>query len=46
MPRTPTSVEEIAKKRGASMAQISLAWVLTKEGSCTPIRVGPREEMH
>jgi aryl-alcohol dehydrogenase-like predicted oxidoreductase len=30
-------VEEIAKKRGASMAQISLAWVLTKEVVTAPI---------
>ncbi|KAI9443383.1 Aldo/keto reductase [Lactarius indigo] len=30
-------VEEIAKKRGASMAQISLAWTLTKEVVSAPI---------
>ncbi|KAI9464944.1 Aldo/keto reductase [Lactarius psammicola] len=30
-------VEEIAKKRGASMAQISLAWTLTKEVISAPI---------
>ncbi|KAH9002768.1 Aldo/keto reductase [Lactarius hatsudake] len=30
-------VEEIAKKRGASMAQISLAWTLTKEIVSAPI---------
>ena len=35
-PLNSTSVEEIAKKRGASMAQISLAWILTKEGSYVP----------
>jgi aryl-alcohol dehydrogenase-like predicted oxidoreductase len=35
--RTTTSVEEIANKRGVSMAQISLAWVLTKEVVTAPI---------
>jgi len=34
---TTQSVEEIAKKRGASMAQISLAWTLTKEVVSAPI---------
>ena len=27
------SVEELAKKRNVSMAQVALAWTLTKEGS-------------
>ncbi|KAJ7581565.1 aryl-alcohol dehydrogenase [Mycena floridula] len=30
-------VEEIAKKRGASMAQISLAWIFQKPGVAAPI---------
>lgn len=30
-------VEEIANKRGVSMAQISIAWVLSKEGVTAPI---------
>ncbi|KAJ7707514.1 NADP-dependent oxidoreductase domain-containing protein [Mycena rosella] len=30
-------VEEIAKKRGISMAQVSVAWVLSKEGVSAPI---------
>jgi len=30
-------VEEVAKKRGASMAQISLAWILTKEAVSAPV---------
>ncbi|KAJ7775121.1 aryl-alcohol dehydrogenase [Mycena metata] len=30
-------VEEIAKKRGITMAQVSLAWVLSKEGVSAPI---------
>ncbi|KAJ3572987.1 hypothetical protein NP233_g2725 [Leucocoprinus birnbaumii] len=30
-------VEEIAKKKGASMAQISLAWVMSKPGVTAPI---------
>ncbi|KXN85848.1 Versiconal hemiacetal acetate reductase [Leucoagaricus sp. SymC.cos] len=30
-------VEEIAKKRGISMAQVSVAWMLTKDPSCAPI---------
>jgi hypothetical protein len=30
--RIPNSVEEIAKKRGISMAQVSVAWCLSKEG--------------
>lgn len=33
----PTSVEEIAKKRSASMAQISLAWILTKDVVSAPV---------
>ena len=28
----PKSVEEIANKRGVSMAQVSVAWTLSKEG--------------
>ena len=31
------SVEELAKKKGVSMAQISLAWMLTKPGVSAPI---------
>ena len=30
-------VEEIAKKKGASMAQVSLAWILAKEPVAAPI---------
>ena len=30
-------VEEIAKKRGISMAQVAVAWVLSKEGVTAPI---------
>jgi len=30
-------VEEIAKKKGISMAQVSIAWVLAKEGVTAPI---------
>ncbi|KAI0648545.1 aryl-alcohol dehydrogenase [Trametes meyenii] len=30
-------VEEIAKKKGVSMAQISIAWILSKEGVTAPI---------
>ncbi|KDQ17445.1 hypothetical protein BOTBODRAFT_30240 [Botryobasidium botryosum FD-172 SS1] len=30
-------VEELAKKKGASMAQIAVAWVLSKEGVSAPI---------
>lgn len=26
------SVEELAKKKGVSMAQIAIAWILTKDG--------------
>ena len=32
-----TRVEELAKKRGVSMAQISLAWLLSKEDVSAPI---------
>lgn len=28
----PKSVEEVANKRGVSMAQVSIAWILSKEG--------------
>lgn len=31
------SVEELAKKKGASMAQISLAWIMSKPGVSAPI---------
>lgn len=34
------SLEEIAKRRGASMAQISLAWLMSREGVTAPI-IGP-----
>ncbi|KAF8952820.1 aryl-alcohol dehydrogenase [Flammula alnicola] len=30
-------VEEVAKKRGISMAQVSVAWILAKEGVSAPI---------
>ncbi|KAI0328028.1 Aldo/keto reductase [Cubamyces sp. BRFM 1775] len=33
-------VEEIAKRKGVSMAQVSLAWLLAKEGVTAPI-IGP-----
>ncbi|KAI0657094.1 Aldo/keto reductase [Cubamyces menziesii] len=33
-------VEEIAKRKGASMAQVALAWLLAKEGVTAPI-IGP-----
>ncbi|KDQ07839.1 hypothetical protein BOTBODRAFT_592934 [Botryobasidium botryosum FD-172 SS1] len=32
-----TRVEEIAKKKGVSMAQIAVAWLLSKEGVTAPI---------
>ena len=31
------SVEELAKKKGVSMAQVSLAWMLTKPEVTAPI---------
>jgi aryl-alcohol dehydrogenase-like predicted oxidoreductase len=34
--REPGSVEEVAKARGASMAQVSLAWILAKDGESRP----------
>ena len=34
---TALRVEEIAKKRGISMAQVAVAWVLSKEGVTAPI---------
>lgn len=30
-------IEEIAKKRGISMAQVNIAWILSKEGVSAPI---------
>lgn len=33
------SVEEIAKKKGISMAQVAVAWSLGKEGECTALTV-------
>ncbi|KAL1947089.1 hypothetical protein VTO73DRAFT_14050 [Trametes versicolor] len=33
-------LEEIAKRRGASMAQVSLAWLMSREGVTAPI-IGP-----
>ncbi|EPQ52791.1 Aldo/keto reductase, partial [Gloeophyllum trabeum ATCC 11539] len=33
----PSSVEELANKRSASMAQVSIAWILAKEGVTAPI---------
>lgn len=35
--RTVDSVDEIAKKKGISMAQVAVAWVLSKEGVSAPI---------
>jgi len=32
------SVEELAQKKGVSMAQISLAWVMAKDGELTNAR--------
>ena len=32
-------VEEIAKKRGVSMAQVATAWVLSKEGKNFLLRI-------
>ncbi len=34
------SLEEIAKRRGISMAQVSLAWLMSREGVTAPI-IGP-----
>ena len=31
------SVEEIAKKKGVSMAQIAVAWILSKDRQFTPL---------
>ena len=36
-PRVNFRVEEIAKKRGVSMAQIALAWTLSKDFVSAPI---------
>ena len=30
-------MEELAKKKGVSMAQIALAWILAKDGVTAPI---------
>ena len=30
-------VEELAKKKGASMAQVALAWIMAKPGVTAPI---------
>jgi aryl-alcohol dehydrogenase-like predicted oxidoreductase len=32
---TAARVEEVAKKRGISMAQVAVAWTLSKEGRFT-----------
>lgn len=32
---TVDRVEEIAKKRNISMAQVALAWILSKDGICS-----------
>lgn len=32
-----SSVEELAQKKGISMAQVALAWILTKPGVTAPI---------
>ncbi|EPQ50861.1 Aldo/keto reductase [Gloeophyllum trabeum ATCC 11539] len=37
MEATINRVEEIAKKKGISMAQVSIAWQLSKEGVTAPI---------
>ncbi|PIL33278.1 transporter [Ganoderma sinense ZZ0214-1] len=37
VPAVRTSVEELAKKKGVSMAQISMAWVLAKPHVSAPI---------
>jgi aryl-alcohol dehydrogenase-like predicted oxidoreductase len=34
--RESGSVEEVAKARGVSMAQVSLAWILAKDGESRP----------
>ncbi|KAI0781535.1 Aldo/keto reductase [Trametes elegans] len=39
-PEIVKRVEELAKKKGVSMAQVSLAWLLAKEGVTAPI-IGP-----
>ena len=31
------NIEELAKRKGASMAQVALAWVLSKPGVTAPI---------
>ncbi len=36
-PEVCLSVEEIAKKRGISMAQVAIAWSLAKDGVTAPI---------
>ena len=35
--RPSCRVEEIAKKRGITMAQVAVAWVLSKDGVTAPI---------
>ena len=35
--RVSYRIEEIAKKRGVSMAQIGVAWILAKDGVTAPI---------
>jgi predicted oxidoreductase len=35
--RNPLSVEELAKKKNASMAQISIAWLLQQDPVAAPI---------
>ncbi|KAI0365127.1 Aldo/keto reductase [Pilatotrama ljubarskyi] len=39
-PKIISRVEEIAKRKGVSMAQISTAWLLAKEGVTAPV-IGP-----
>ncbi|KAL7282846.1 hypothetical protein ACG7TL_002259 [Trametes sanguinea] len=39
-PQIINRVEEIAKRKGVSMARVSLAWLLSKEGVTAPI-IGP-----
>jgi aryl-alcohol dehydrogenase-like predicted oxidoreductase len=34
-----TRVEKVAKKRGISMAQVAVAWTLSKEGELTVMMI-------
>ena len=37
LPELTGRIEELAKKKGASMAQIAIAWILAKPGVTAPI---------